>query len=192
MNIGGIGNTGTDYSRYATRQLEQEAAQQESAEQQAEQAAVVQQSAQSQAPETNTGNSGQAQTQASEAAAISSGIAEALTTESDDGETGNQTLINKANSGAELTQSELSALKDIDPALYAQAIKAKVAREDLRSQMSQRPASAMRTAHEAISKYLDSEGEDTQSMVRKALSDEYKNFSSKYDQAEFSGHLYEI
>lgn len=82
-----------------------------------------------------------------------------------------------------MTQSELSRLKEADPALYASVVKAEQAREELRNQMKQNPSGAKQAVQSAIAQN-NSEGQE---VVRKALADEYSNFASKYDQLELSG-----
>lgn len=173
MNISGVGNTGVDYTRYTSRQVEQEDTQRQAVEQQQERTVTVQQSAQSYAA-----NSGSTQTAGSAVANASAELAESLQSSED---TGNQSLINKANAGSVLTQSELSRLKEVDPGLYSRAVKAEKAREELRLQMKQNPSGASRSAHSAIARN-DGENEE---VIRKALADEYREFSGKYDQAEF-------
>ncbi|MDR1978249.1 MAG: hypothetical protein LBQ42_05895 [Synergistaceae bacterium] len=99
---------------------------------------------------------------------------------------GNQALIDKANSGGVLSASELSTLKEIDPALYARVVKAQKAREEARNQMSENPSNAAQIAQDVSSKNA-SEDDDTQNLINRALADEYKNFASKYDQVIISG-----
>ncbi|MDR2179281.1 MAG: hypothetical protein LBP21_03135 [Synergistaceae bacterium] len=48
----------------------------------------------------------------------------------------NQSLITKANSGVELSVSELQTLKQIDPALYARVVAAQKASGEARTQLS--------------------------------------------------------
>ena len=108
MSVSAIGSTDTDYSLYlSSRQIEQ---QKESAEQQAEQDGTVKQAKQS---------------SASVAPKISG-----LSNKTSDDEDSDQALINKAKAGSALTQSEMSRLKEVDPALYARL----QAREELRNQ----------------------------------------------------------
>ncbi|MDR1916775.1 MAG: hypothetical protein LBQ58_09405 [Synergistaceae bacterium] len=98
----------------------------------------------------------------------------------------NQSLISKANSGVELSASELSTLKQVDPALYARVVKAQKAREEVRNQLSENPSNAAQIAKDAISKNTSGD-EDTQNLIKRAIVDEYKNFASKYDQVIISG-----
>jgi hypothetical protein len=98
----------------------------------------------------------------------------------------NQALINKANSGSVLSASELSTLKQVDPALYARVMKAQKAREEARNQMSENPSNAARILKEALSKNTSGDDE-TKNLIDRALVDEYKNFASKYDQVILSG-----
>jgi hypothetical protein len=107
-------------------------------------------------------------------------------TTTDDDSSSNQALISKANSGAALSSSELSTLKQVDPALYARVVKAQKARGDVRNQMSENPSNAAQIAKEAISKNI-SENDDTKNLINRTLVDEYKNFASKYDQVIISG-----
>jgi hypothetical protein len=67
--------------------------------------------------------------------------AEAAVSTVTDGDTSSeQDIINKANSGAELSSSELSTLKQIDPALYARVMKAQKAKAESQSQNSSKAA----------------------------------------------------
>jgi hypothetical protein len=162
MSISSIGNSIIDYSRNSSRQIEQQT-RQESEEQQTEQAATVQASAQS-AASSGAGTSGQ--------------LAGTLSEDEDS----DQALINKANAGSALTQSELSRLKEADPVLYARAVKAEEAREELRVQMKQNPSEAKQAMRSAVSRNND----EGQELVRKALANEYSSFTSKYDLFEQS------
>lgn len=173
MNISGIGSTGIDDTRYASRQEEPET---ESAEQQQE-AVTIQPS-----PQPHPANSNEAQTAKSAVAAISKELAESLESSGDSDDSGDQALINKANGGSALTKSELSRLKEVDPGLYSRAVKAEKAREELRRQMQANPSGASREARSAIGR---NDGEDRQ-LIRKALMDEYISFAAKYDQSAFS------
>ncbi|MDR1376888.1 MAG: hypothetical protein LBJ22_05205 [Synergistaceae bacterium] len=79
--------------------------------------------------DASSGNQRASQSTAPAAATSANAEATALTTSGSD-TSSDQTLINKANSGAELSSSELSTLKEIDPALYARVMKAQKARTD--------------------------------------------------------------
>ncbi len=111
-------------------------------------------------------------------------MAQQLESASGDDDDGDQALINKANSGSALTQTELSRLKEADPALYASVVKAAQAREDLRAEMNQNPSGAKRAAQSAIA----GNGGEGQEITRKALNAEYASFAAKYDQAEFGSY----
>ncbi|MDR1875864.1 MAG: hypothetical protein LBQ90_12730 [Synergistaceae bacterium] len=100
--------------------------------------------------------------------------------------TSNQTLINKANSGSELSASELSTLRQVDPALYARVVKAQKAREEARSQMSETPSNAARVMKDVVSANA-SEDDETQNLIERATFDEYRSFASRYDQVIISG-----
>jgi hypothetical protein len=100
--------------------------------------------------------------------------------------TDNQSLITKANSGVELSASELSTLKQVDPALYARVVKAQKAREGVRSQLTENPSNAAQITKDAISKNTSGD-EETRNLIDRTLVDEYKNFASKYDQVIISG-----
>ena len=106
MGINGIGGKDVDYSR-SSRLIEQ---QKDGAEQQVKQSATTQQVKKS---------------DASAASKIS-----ASSSKTSDDEDSDQALINKAKAGSALTQSEMSRLKEVDPALYARL----QAREELRNQ----------------------------------------------------------
>jgi hypothetical protein len=188
MTIGGIGNTGIDYTKLTSRQLEQQETQQESDEAQVQANVMVQQKAQPSGAQDNTGGSptySTAQTQTSAVAAAAQQIAESLESDSDSEDT-NSALISKANSGMELTQAELSQLKSLDSALYAQALKAQKAREEVRAQMSRDPSSAAGYAKQAIANAVQ---QDDSNAV-KAIMDEYTNFATKYDQVDFGNNLF--
>jgi hypothetical protein len=100
--------------------------------------------------------------------------------------TGNQALISKANSGAELNESELSTLKQVDPALYARVVKAQKIRAEARNKMSENPSNSAQIMRDAVSQNT-SEDDETQNLIDRALVNEYKNFASKYDQVIISG-----
>jgi hypothetical protein len=97
-----------------------------------------------------------------------------------------QALITKANSGRALTESELSKLKQISPAVYARAMKAQKAREELRGQMDQNPSNATQIARAAISQNKP-ESKETEKLIDSALTAEYQDFISKHDQIIISG-----
>lgn len=185
MGISGIGGIGTDYSRYQIQQADAQKLPDENEEQAMQQ---MQAPPPAGKPEQAGGgqqaaSGGQAGGQMPQAAAggvqSTAATIESLTEDSDEDDE-DQAIINKANSGSELTSSELSRLKDADPALYSSAVKAKQARDELRAQMQQNPSGAERAAQNAIIKNQDD------SVSRQALEDEYLNFSAKYDQVSFS------
>ena len=192
MLISGTDSSGIDYSRYYSElQLQRnEANKQQEAQigsaQQPEKVedAKLEKTAQSAPPPAaQAGAQTAATTETSSVAEASKQIAQMLTTgESDDSDTSDQALINKANAGSTLTSSELSRLKTADPALYAQVVKAQQAREELLSQMRQNPSSAKQAALSAMVQN-NSEGQE---ITRKALADEYTNFAAKYDQVELN------
>ncbi|MDL2233948.1 hypothetical protein LJC63_10295 [Ruminococcaceae bacterium OttesenSCG-928-L11] len=192
MNIGGIGNTGVDYTKLTSRQLEQQEVQQESEAAQVQAAQTVQQKPQTSGSDSGNGSgtggnpAAAAQTQTSATAAVSRQLAQTLTTGSDSEES-NTALINKANSGAELSQAELSQLKDLDFALYAQAVKAQKAREEVRAQMKQNPSHAASFADRAASQAV---GQEDSAVALRAIADEYNQFAAKYDQMDFGSHLF--
>jgi hypothetical protein len=97
-----------------------------------------------------------------------------------------QALITKANSGRALTESELSKLKQISPAVYARVTKAQKAREELRGQMDKNPSNATQIARTAIFKNK-LESKDTEKLIDRALAAEYEDFISKHDQVIISG-----
>jgi hypothetical protein len=149
------------------------------------------QSAEASKPSANTdasaGNQGASRSAASAAAtsAATGAVVQAATDGSD--ASGNQAIISKANSGAELTSSELSTLKQVDPALYARVVKAQKARVELRNKMGENTSNATQITKDAISKnnaeIAEAAGDDdTKNLINRVLLDEYKNLASKYDQ----------
>jgi hypothetical protein len=196
MTIGGIGNTGTDYTRLTSRQLEQQEVQQESQEGQEQAANTVEPAAQSARPAQNGGAGGggagaaansEAGRQASAVAAASQQLVQTLETSTDSEDTTNTTLLNKARSGAELTASELSQLKELDATLYAQAVKAQKVRESVRADMSRDPSAAAGYANRASARATQ-EGDSEVSL--RAIANEYANFAARYDQMDFSSHIF--
>lgn len=181
MTISGVGSTQQyDLNRYIAKQEEAAAEQQENAEElQLKASEVVQQAAQPQQANANTQQNTQ---NASAVASMSAQVAESLESSSDSDDSTDSALISKANSGAALTQSELSRLKDLDSALYAQAVKAAKAREELSQQISKNLSAASQSMREAVAK---NSGEN-QEVIRNALNDEYLSYAMKYDQADFS------
>jgi len=111
MSINAIGSMDAANSLNSFQQIEQQ--QKDNTELQVEQSNTAQ------------------QTENSSAAVASkvSGLSNQTQVTSDD-EDSDQALINKAKAGSTLTQSEMSRLKELDPALYARL----QAREELRNQ----------------------------------------------------------
>ncbi|MDR1572284.1 MAG: hypothetical protein LBS32_07150 [Clostridiales Family XIII bacterium] len=93
-----------------------------------------------------------------------------------------QAILTKANSGQQLSQSELTILKERNPAAYARAIKADTARLDLAKQMEKSPSQASQALGGALSA-LSNRGDDDSKALAKALNDEYRSFAAKYDQS---------
>jgi hypothetical protein len=195
MTIGGIGNTGTDTTRLTSRQLEQQEVQQEAQEGQEQAANTVQPAAQPARPAQNGGAGGgagaaansEAGRQASAVAAASQQLAQTLETSTDSEDTTNATLLNKARSGAELTASELSQLKELDATLYAQAVRAQKVRESVRADMSRDPSGAAGYANRARARATQ---EGDSEVTLHAIANEYANFAAKYDQMDFSSHIF--
>ncbi len=187
MGISGVSSNGADYSKY---NIEQQTQKQEVEKLEAEQNTTVQKVAQPQEsgakPESGSSDqSGSPAQSALSAVSSASGQISQQLTSSEDEDDDEQALINKANSGSVLTASELSRLKEADPALYSRVVKADQAREELRNQMKQNPSGAGQAARTAIAK----NNSENQDITRKALSDEYASFASKYDQIELSGNV---
>jgi hypothetical protein len=196
MTIGGIGNTGTDYTRLTSRQLEGQEVQQEAQEGQEQAANTVQPTAAPARPAQNSGAGGggagaaansEAQSQASAVASASQQLAQTLETSADSEDSTNTTLLSKARSGAELTASELSQLKELDATLYAQAVRAQKVRESVRADMSRDPSAAAGYASRARAQAT--QNGDSEVSLR-AIANEYANFAAKYDQMDFSGHIF--
>jgi hypothetical protein len=97
-----------------------------------------------------------------------------------------QELIDKANSGKALTESELTKLKQVSPAVYSRVTKAQKTREELRGQMNENPSNAAQIARIAISQNKPESGE-TEKLIHNTLVDEYEDFVSKHDQVIISG-----
>ena len=100
MSISAIGSTDAANSLYSSWQIEKQ--QKNGTEQQVEQSNTAQ----------------QAKKSSTSVASKVSGLSNQAQKTSDD-EDSDQALINKAKAGSTLTQSEMTRLKEIDPALYA-------------------------------------------------------------------------
>lgn len=130
--------------------------------------------------------SGLSEQQASEA------VSQLTTTTSsdDDDDASYQAIVNKVNSGQQLTSAELSTLQAKDAALYARAVRAQNAREELRSQIAENPSKAQQQARAAISSVSSAmeQGEDL-GAIHGALQDEYQQFAARFDQVDLSGRF---
>jgi|GEM_PF-1940147 len=189
MEISGVGSSQLDQYKYAVKQAESQ----------------VSSSQESDIPEDSEGTAAKPVSSGTEAAssqAVSTSqpanTAAALSTAStasttdSESDAAYQAIVNKANSGQELTSSELSTLRSKDAALYAKAVRAQQAREELRKQMEANPSHASQSAHNAVASVSTSASksdEDTQEITRRALNDEYRNFASKYDQVTISRQM---
>jgi hypothetical protein len=81
-------------------------------------------------------------------AAAASVQTEAAVSTAADGTSSDRDIIDKANSGAELSSSELSTLKQIDAALYARVMKAQKAKAESRSQSGENSSKAAQITEE--------------------------------------------
>jgi hypothetical protein len=138
--------------------------------------------------QVNTGssvvnNSASSSGLSAQASSVSTGAASS--SEMNDSSDSNQALISKANSGAELSASELQALKQADPSLYARVVRAQKTREDVRAQIGENPSNAVQITQDAISRNVSGD-ENTRILTNRAIFNEYKNFASKNDQVIIS------
>ena len=99
-----------------------------------------------------------------------------------------QTILSKANNGQQLTSAELAVLKEKNPAAYAKAMRTNTARQELVSEMEKSPNQAHLALNEALSS-LSEENDEERATLTKALTSEYNNFVSKYDQVIISSSL---
>lgn len=133
-----------------------------------------------------------AQTQANASAqADAAAVATATTTTTSEDDSAYQAILAKANSGQPLTSSELDVLRAKNPGLYAKAVQASSARQQLRTKMEENPAQAYseaRAASAAVSQAAAS-GDESLALVHRALQDEYQSFTRQYDHIELSGRL---
>jgi hypothetical protein len=101
-----------------------------------------------------------------------------------------QTILAKANSGQQLSQSELTILREKNPAAYAKAVKTDTARQELRDEMEKSPSQAGQALRNALTSLSNKNDEDGKA-ITKALNEEYNYFATKYDQSligsQFSG-----
>ena len=86
--------------------------------------------------------------EAAESQGTSKSTVSAVSTAAGGSTSSDQDIIDKANSGAELSSSELSTLKQIDPALYARAMKARKAQSEPRSQSGESSSKAAQVTAE--------------------------------------------
>jgi len=187
MEISGVSSSQLDQYKYAVKQAESQV--------NSSQEADTQEGGESAAAKTALSGEEAASSQAVSTSQSASTAAAALSTAStsdSESDAAYQAIVSKANSGQELTSSELSTLRSKDAALYAKAVRAQQAREELRSQMEANPSHASQSAHNAVASVSTSASkadEDTQEITRRALNDEYRNFASKYDQVTISRQM---
>ncbi len=206
MEIGKTGNAAGDYRQISSAQQKPPPSQKEEAEQQTVDSAAGAQTVlletvapSGQSAARNGGASNQSPKSAEAAAAAQqSSTVQALTTQSseEDDDATYQAIVAKADSGQQLTSSELSTLRTKDPARYSRAIQAQAARQSLHAEMEKNPSSANKAATEAIAALQAgseslAQAHSLQSAksvepLVKALNDEYNSFARQYDQVMFT------